>query len=139
MTEREAYNNKSDVLMQARHLCWSISVKSSVLWWLLNAVVKVPSDCWERTLNFRNDTFFSFSSYCSLIPLFLNRNKNDNRLLWHLHIIQKSSLLKTRGLILLFFGTWSVVLYLHVWVKSKDFPIFLVCQFSRRSTFGWKW
>ena len=65
--------------MQAQHLFWFISLKSSIVRCLLNAVVKVPRNCWERTSNFWNDTFFSFSSNYSLIPFFLNKNKNENR------------------------------------------------------------
>ena len=63
MREGEAYNNNSNVLFQARHLCLSMSVKSSIVRCLSNAVVKVPRNCWERTLNvvmikyFRNETF----------------------------------------------------------------------------------
>ena len=63
MREREAYNNKLNVFVQAPHLCWSMSVKSSIARCLSNAVVKVNRNCWERSLNiavikyFRNDTF----------------------------------------------------------------------------------
>ena len=63
MREREACNNKSNVLVQARHLCWLMSVKSSIIRYLSKAVVKMPRNYWERTLNiavikhFWNDTF----------------------------------------------------------------------------------
>ena len=61
LREREAYNNKSNALVQTWHLCWSMFLKSSIIRCLPNAVVKVPSNCWERILNiavfkcFRND------------------------------------------------------------------------------------
>ena len=63
LREREAYNNKSNVLVQARHLYWSMSVKSSIVSCLSNATVRVRRNCWERTLKitvikyFWNDTF----------------------------------------------------------------------------------
>ena len=42
--------NKSNVLVQAWHICWSMSVKSSFVKCLSNAVVKVSCNCWERIL-----------------------------------------------------------------------------------------
>ena len=137
MREPEAYNNKSNILVQARHLCWSMSVKYSIVRCLSNAVVKVPRNCWERTLNFRNNTFHkkiiitaTLSSNCSLIPLFPNKNKNKNTEYYGTFISFKSHLFSKQGSpILLLFRSWSVVLYLHVWVKPKVIPILLVCQF----------
>ena len=96
--------------VRARRLYWSISVKSSVVKCLSNAVVKVARNCWERTLNFRNDTFFSFSSNCSLIPLFLNKNKNETTEYYGTFISFKSHLCSKQGSpILLLFGSWNVV------------------------------
>ena len=51
MREREAYNNKSNVLVQAWHLCWTVSVKSPTIRCFSNTVAKVPCNCWERTFN----------------------------------------------------------------------------------------
>ena len=105
LRERETYNNKSNDLVQGWHLHGSMSVKSSIVRCLSSAVVKVPRNCWERTLDiavikyFQNDTFEkklslqrrkSFSTHCFLITLFLNKTP------WHLHIIQLSPILKTR-------------------------------------------
>ena len=38
----------------------------------------------------------------------------------HLHFIQKSALLKTREFHFFLFESWSLVLYLRVWVKSTN-------------------
>ena len=50
-------------MVQARYLCWSMSVKSTIARCLSNGFVKVSRNSWERTLNievikhFWNDTF----------------------------------------------------------------------------------
>ena len=105
---REAHNNKSNVLVQAWYLCRSMSVKSSTGECLSNYLVKVSCNCWERTFNIACGLTLSkknlpkqrrksFISNCSLIPLFLNKKwKWKHRILRHLHIIQKSPLVKTR-------------------------------------------
>ena len=97
--EKEAHN-KSNVLVQARHLCWSMSVKSSIGGCLSNAVVKVSCNCSERTFNMavikylRNDTFEkklpkqrhkSFWSNCPLIKLFLNKKWKYNTMVPSYH------------------------------------------------------
>ena len=58
MRKKEVYNNKSNALIQARHLCWSMPVKSLIS----IAVVKVPRNCWEKTLNIvviKNGLYFN--------------------------------------------------------------------------------
>ena len=83
-----------------------MSVKSPIVRCFSNAAVKVPRNYRERTLNialtmyFWNGTLHKqrlklFLSNCSLIPLFLNNiTKMKTKILWHLHTIQKSPLLK---------------------------------------------
>ena len=96
-----------------------MSVKSSVVRCLSNAVVKVPRSGWEKTMNFRNDTFFLFSSSCSLIPLFLNKNKNENTEYYGTFTSFKSHLYSKQGSpILLLFGSWNVISPCLDYVKS---------------------
>ena len=123
--------------MQARQLRWSMPVKSSTGGCLSYAIVKVSFNCWERTLNkavikfLQNDTFetnFTISATeivlkynCSLTTLFLNKKwKWKHGILWHLHIIHKSPLLKTRESIFLLFGSWSIV-FISMFELSQSF------------------
>ena len=48
---RNIINHMSYVWVQAWHLCWSMSIKSSIVKCLSNAVVMVPCNCWEKTLS----------------------------------------------------------------------------------------
>ena len=113
--------------MQARHLCWFVSVKYSIVRCLSNAVVKVPRNCWERTLNFRNNPSFSFWSNYSLILLFLNKNKNENTEYYGTFISFKSHLYSKQGSpILLLFGWWTfnvcmkMVIEFHVFLTELN-------------------
>ena len=144
MREGEAYNNNSNVLFQARHLCWSMSVKSSIVRCLSNAVVKVPRNCWERTLNivvikyFRNETFeknYQNSDRNSSHPIvvsyrcFKTKNINENteyhgtfilfkRYLYHGTIVP--CLYSKQGSpIFLLFGSWCVGLSQSFFDKSN--------------------
>ena len=47
----------------------------------------------------------------------------------NLHTIQKPALFKIRESIVLFFVSWGLALYNHIWVgKVESFPIILACQ-----------
>ena len=141
--------------MWAWHLCWSLSVKSSVVGCLSNTVHKMFRNCWERTLNIAvmkhlwNDTFEkSFiitATEVVLVWLFSytvvpkQNNKNENTEYYGTFISFKTHLYsKQRTPIFLFFDWWSIVLHLHVWVKSKFFLYFQSANLSRHSTFAWK-
>ena len=114
--------------MQAQHFCWSMLVKSSVGRYLSNAVVKVTGNCWERTFNIamikylRNGTFekpFTITA-TEVFPLFRKKNKNQNTEYYSTFTSFKSHLCSKQGTsIFLLFGSWSAVLHLHVWVKSR--------------------
>ena len=94
-------------------------------------LLKASCNCWEKTFNIAcrmpplkkelpKQQYESFWSNCSLIPLFLNKKwKRKHVMLWYLHITQKSLYSKQGSPIFLLFGSWSVVLHLYTWVKSK--------------------
>ena len=135
MRDREAYNNKSKCLgamlfeeqaqifeqliifyapssvFVSRYLLkkepWSTSVKSSTLICLSIAVVKVPRNCWERSLNiavikyFQNDTLKKknhssdgrrFHPTVLSHRCFWTKNKNENTEYYNKAISFKSQL-----------------------------------------------
>ena len=49
---------------------------------------------------------------------------------WHLYNIQRSDLLKTREYVSFLFGTWTLVLFSHVWVKPRFLLLTLTWQTS---------
>ena len=58
------------------------------------------------------------------------KKKNENTEYYGTFISFKSLLYSKQGSpVFLLFGSWSVILYLHVSVKSKVLPIFLASQF----------
>ena len=76
-------------------ICWSMSVKSSIIRCLSNAVVKIPRNCRERTLNiavikyFWNDTLHKKMTITAteIVPIQLfsytvvskQKHKNENK------------------------------------------------------------
>ena len=101
---------------------------------LLNAVVNVPRNCWEpwKQLiwnNFQNSTLEVITITVTQIvliqvfflPLLLNRKikmKTRNTMAPS-HHSKISSTQNQEVQFFLLFGSWSLVLYLYVWVKSK--------------------
>ena len=117
----------------------SMSMKSSTGGCLSNFLVKVSCNCWERTFNIvcgmtlskkklPKQRRKSFWSNCSFRPFLNKKWKWKHGILWHLHIIQKSPLLKTRE------SHFSVVWLMECSITSpclgyvKDIPILLACQ-----------
>ena len=120
-------------------------VESSLVRFLSNAVTKLPCNYWERTWNIAVIKYFRMTLSITkmvitatevvLIKLFSytivsKQKKNENTEYYGTFISFKSLLYSKQGSpVFLLFGSWSVILYLHVSVKSKVLPIFLASQF----------
>ena len=82
--------------------------------WLSTFVMKL-----SKKKNYQNKQK-SFSSTCSLLPLFLNKKiKLKHEIPWLFHIIQKSPLLKTRKFHFFLIWLMECSIYLHVWLAKK--------------------
>ena len=90
-----------------------------------STVFKVSFTCWEQTLNitlikqisewhFRKLTI-AMTKFALTQMSFLTEKR-------YLHTIRRPSLLKTKVSYFLFFVSWNLALYLHVWVMSIFFP-----------------
>ena len=90
--------------------------------------------------NYHKPWWKSFLSKCSFLLLLLNKKiKNENTEYHGTFLPCKSQLYSKPGSpIFLLFDLWSLVLYLHVWVKAKFFRQFYPVNLNRRSTFQWK-
>ena len=122
-------------------------VQSSLVRFLSNAVAKLPCNYWERTWNIAVIMYFRITLSITkmvitatevvLIKLFSytivskqKKKKKENTGYYGTFISFKSLLYSKQGSpVFLLFGSWSVILYLHVSVKSKVLPIFLASQF----------
>ena len=109
----------------------SMSVKSSTVRCLSNAVVNISRYCWELwkqliPSNFQNNYHNRKKNRSHPSVLFTvaskQKNKNKNTEYHSNFILFKNQVYsKLWSPIFLLFGSWCLVLYLHVWLKSKFF------------------
>ena len=93
----------------------------------------MPRNCLEETLNIAVIKKLSESHFRKIIinssdgsrshrnVFFLTVGAKQKKRIKLISAKQNSVLLKTREFFL--FGSWSLVVYLHVWLKPKFFPI----------------
>ena len=141
MKERETYSNKSNALLQAWHLCRSMSIKSWIERCLPNVVVKVPRNCWEITLNIAWSSTFRMTlsnkkiaitaTEVVLVQLFSytvvskQNIKWEHEILWHFHMIQKSHLLSLAHRVS---HDMSMFGLSHSFSNSSSVPILVIVQ-----------
>ena len=120
-----------------------MSIKTSTVKYLSNAVVNVPRSCWELC-NFQNGAFEVVTITMTKIiliqvlflPLLLNKKKKKwkHGIPWHLHTIQKSALNKTRESPCSFVWVMERSIISLCLGKVKVFLLILACQ--SQSTFN---